>query len=158
MLPCCSCGQHRFESDTDTMSPFFFLKVCSPKIKNCHLLTVMLFWTHNGTFTWSVGIGAWQRECLKLGADATVIVTTANLILIFWSSTGLASVMRYGICIRWSDWLTHALALEKLKRFQLLLRATPVTRRNGPTIQFCNAWRHSVQSKRVPLTPHVNVP
>ncbi len=58
-----------------------------------------------------------------------------------------------GICMRRSDWLTPPLALEKLKSFQLLLRAAPVKRRDRPTIQFGNAWRHSIQSQREALTP-----
>ncbi len=52
-----------------------------------------------------------------------------------------------------SDWLTSALALEKLKSFQLLPRATPVKRRDRPTIQFSNAWRHSIQSQWEALMP-----
>ncbi len=46
----------------------------------------------------------------------------------------------------------------RLKSFQLLPRAAPVKRRDGPTIQFGNAWRHSIQSQREALmpTPHVN--
>ncbi len=46
----------------------------------------------------------------------------------------------------------------KLKSFQLLPRAAPVKRRDRPTIQFGNAWRHSIQSQREALmpTPRVN--
>ncbi len=57
------------------------------------------------------------------------------------------------ICMRCSDWLMSPLALEKLKSFRLLPRAAPVKRRDGPTIQFGNAWRHSIQSQREALTP-----
>ncbi len=76
-----------------------------------------------------------------------VIVTTTNHILLWCCMNGL------GICMRRSDWLTPPLALEKLKSFQLLPRAAPVKQRDGPTIQFANAWRHSIQSQREALTP-----
>ncbi len=92
-----------------------------------------------------------RRQCLTEGVSEAwcwraVIVTTTNHISgVAW--TGL------GICMRRSDWLTPPLALEKLKSFQLLPRAAPEKRHDGPTIQFGNAWRHSIQSQREALTP-----
>ncbi len=41
----------------------------------------------------------------------------------------------------------------RLKSFQLLPRAAPVKRRDGPSIQFGKAWRHAIQSQREALTP-----
>ncbi len=69
-----------------------------------------------------------------------VIVTTTNHILLWCCMNGIGYLM-------------SPLALEKLKSFRLLPRAAPVKRRDGPTIQFGNAWRHSIQSQREALTP-----
>ncbi len=88
-----------------------------------------------------------QRRHSETWCWRAVIVTTTNHILLWCCMNGL------GICMRRSDWLTPLLALEKLKSFQLLPRAAPVKRRDGPTIQFGNAWRHSIQSQREALTP-----
>ncbi len=41
---------------------------------------------------------------------------------------------------------------SRLKSFQLLPRKTPVTIYNGPTIQFSNARRHSIQREGEALT------
>ncbi len=68
-----------------------------------------------------------------------VIVTTTNHILLWCCMNGIGYLHE----AIW--WLTPPLALEKLKSFQLLPRAAPVKRHDGPTIQFGNAWRHSIQ-------------
>ncbi len=109
---------------------------------------------YNAPFTRGVCVNAWRRACLKLGADATVIVTTANHItfLVLHEWDWLASALGY---LHKAIWLADACIIES---FQLLPRATPVKQRDGSTIPFGNAWRHSSQSKREVLmsTPRVN--
>ncbi len=60
-----------------------------------------------GTFTRGVCVNAWRRVCLKLGADATVIVTTANHItfLVLHERDWLASALRY---LHKAIWLADA--------------------------------------------------
>ncbi len=103
--------------------------------------------TQNERFVWENEQYLYRFLPLVHNHVQVILVTTTNHILLWCCMNGI------GICMRRSDWLTPPLALEKLKSFQLLPRAAPVKRRNGPTIQFGNAWRHSIQSPREALTP-----
>ncbi len=72
-------------------------------------------------------------------------MTSANHItfLVLHERDWLASALRY---LHKAIWFA-CVGLEKFKSFQLL----PWAMRDGPTIQFGNAWRHSIQSKREAL-------
>ncbi len=66
-----------------------------------------LFFPLTPPFTRGVGVNAWRRACLKLGADATVIVTTANHIafLVLHEWDWLAPALGY---LHKAIWLTDA--------------------------------------------------
>ncbi len=138
------------------------------KTNSIYIVFYLLYTTMSKWSECAHASGVWRGVCARSGSRCihtgrrrqrltegvseawcwrAVIVTTTNHILLWCCMNGL------GICMRRSDWLTPPLALEKLKSFQLLPRAAPVKQRDGPTIQFANAWRHSIQSQREALTP-----
>ncbi len=81
---------------------------------------------YNAPFTRGVCVNAWRRACLKLGADTTVIVTTANHItfLVVHEWDWLASALGY---LHKAIWLADVCVVENV---QLLPRATPVKQRD----------------------------
>ncbi len=98
----------------------------------------------HAAFTRGVGVNAWRRRVWS-------VVLTRRHSYNNQSHTSLVLHERDWV-FAWGDLMGWRLRW-RLKSFQLLPRAAPVKRRDGPTIQFGNAWRHSIQSQREALTP-----
>ncbi len=118
----------------------------------------------NGAFIWGISVDAWQRAYLKLGADATIIVTTTNHITfpVLHKRNWLVSVLGYlqiWLAYLKAIWLADAcVETWKVEFFLLLPQATPVTQQTHNSVLQC--MMSPIQSKREAWTPmpHVNAP